>query len=255
MNLSIYQKEAIDHYKSNAQIARILTESWVSKNMFCPRCLNPNIRPFPNNNPVIDFSCSNCKEEYQLKSQKANFGKKITDGAYRAMAESINNNLRPNFLFLQYRTDYLIKNLFLVPSFFFTLELIERRNPLSESAKRAGWIGCNILLNKIPPEGKIPIIYDGTILRKVDIAKSWRKIEFMKKSPLAERGWTIEVLNAVHNLNKKEFGLQDIYQYEEKLKTLHPSNSHIRDKIRQQLQILRDKGLLIFLGNGKYKMK
>ncbi|MBZ5564268.1 MAG: hypothetical protein LAP13_17830 [Acidobacteriia bacterium] len=34
---------------------------------------------------------------------------------------------------------------------------------------------------------------------------------------------------------------------------LHPDNLHVRDKIRQQLQRLRDLGLVEFLGGGKYR--
>ena len=31
-------------------------------------------------------------------------------------------------------------------------------------------------------------------------------------------------------------------------------NAHVRDKIRQQLQVLRDLGLLTFLGSGFYRL-
>jgi len=34
----------------------------------------------------------------------------------------------------------------------------------------------------------------------------------------------------------------------------HPDNHHIKAKIRQQLQFLRDKGYLQFFGSGKYKV-
>lgn len=34
---------------------------------------------------------------------------------------------------------------------------------------------------------------------------------------------------------------------------MRPANRHVRDKIRQQLQVLRDLGLLEFLGAGSYK--
>ena len=34
---------------------------------------------------------------------------------------------------------------------------------------------------------------------------------------------------------------------------LHPDNRHVRDKIRQQLQVLRDLGLVEFLGRGRYR--
>jgi type II restriction enzyme len=44
-----------------------------------------------------------------------------------------------------------------------------------------------------------------------------------------------------------------MYQFENKLKIKHPNNNFIKDKIRQQLQVLRDKGLIEFVGRGKYK--
>jgi hypothetical protein len=37
------------------------------------------------------------------------------------------------------------------------------------------------------------------------------------------------------------------------LEDLHPANRHVRDKIRQQLQVLRDLGLIEFLGRGGYR--
>jgi hypothetical protein len=36
---------------------------------------------------------------------------------------------------------------------------------------------------------------------------------------------------------------------------LHPNNTHVRDKIRQQLQVLRDLNLLDFLGSGSYRLR
>ncbi|MDO8460299.1 MAG: DpnI domain-containing protein [Nanoarchaeota archaeon] len=255
MNLSLANPIVLVKYKSNSQRIRVLTEQWMASQMFCPHCLHSQLTPFANNNPVADFSCSQCKEQFQLKSQLPNFGRKINDGAYGVMIKSIHQNMRPNFFFLQYTVDYYVKNLFLVPSFFFTPEVIEKRKPLAESAKRAGWIGCNVLLEKIPPEGRIPIIQDGNILQRKIVEEKWHKIEFIKKSPLIERSWTIDILNVIHQLKKKDFTLQDIYQYEKALAMLHPNNFHVKDKIRQQLQILRDKNLLQFKGKGKYVLK
>jgi len=51
----------------------------------------------------------------------------------------------------------------------------------------------------------------------------------------------------------KDFNLQDVYRHEEKLKEKFPHNNFLKDKIRQQLQVLRDKGLLDFKGNGLYR--
>ncbi len=191
MNLSLYDQEVFNEYKSNSQIARVLTERWLLNNLFCPRCLNLHLNQFPNNNPVVDFSCPRCSESYQLKSQKNKFGRKIIDGGYQVMIDSINKNVRPTFLLLRYDANYLIENLFLIPSFFFTESIIEKRRPLTINARRAGWIGCNILLEKIPPEGKITIIKDNKLFDKETISNQLRKMEFIKKYPQSK--WNVDV--------------------------------------------------------------
>lgn len=50
MNRGIGEK-----YTSNAQKIRVITETWVAENMFCPYCGNPSIMHFENNRPVTDF--------------------------------------------------------------------------------------------------------------------------------------------------------------------------------------------------------
>lgn len=60
-------------------------------------------------------------------------------------------------------------------------------------------------------------------------------------------------MNCIDKINKTKFSLEDIYKYEDYLRQSHPDNKHIKDKIRQQLQYLRNKGYLKFLGNGKYE--
>ena len=252
MNTSIYQKEVFERYSSNSQIARVLTENWFKEEMYCPACLNPRINPFPNNMPVADFFCQKCNEQFQLKSQKTNFGKRILDGAYKLMIESVRNDTRPNFFLMKYNSEYYVENLFLLPSFFFTETVIEKRKPLSQNARRANWVGCNILLNKIPPEGIIKIIKDKEIQNRNSILNQWKKISFIKDTPLPERGWAVDMLRVVHSLEKKEFALSEVYEYEEELAKDHPKNNYIKAKIRQQLQILRDKGILKFKERGNY---
>jgi type II restriction enzyme len=68
------------------------------------------------------------------------------------------------------------------------------------------------------------------------------------------RGWTLDVLNLVRSLHKQTFSLADAYMLETHLAHLHPANRHVRPKIRQQLQILRDLGLLVFIGNENYRL-
>lgn len=43
------------------------------------------------------------------------------------------------------------------------------------------------------------------------------------------------------------------YKFEEKLRLKYPQNNFIKDKLRQQLQLLRDKGIIEFVGRGQYR--
>lgn len=56
----------------------------------------------------------------------------------------------------------------------------------------------------------------------------------------------------VRSLGKNEFSLAEVYAHANSLARLHPGNRHVNDKIRQQLQVLRDMGIMEFLGHGKY---
>jgi len=48
-------------------------------------------------------------------------------------------------------------------------------------------------------------------------------------------------MKCIEKLNKKDFTLQEMYNFEAILKQKYPNNNFIKDKIRQQLQFLRDK--------------
>lgn len=254
MELCFYEEKLIEGYKSNSQIARRLTENWALNNLFCLSCSASKVSAFPNNYPVADFFCGKCKEEFQLKSQKARFGKSVNDGQYHKMIDSIRDLSRPNFLFMKYDADYCVDDLFAVPNFFFTESIIEKRKPLKSSADRKGWVGCNLLLYKVPPEGKITIVDDKKEIPRRIVRDKWKKVSFMRGKSLPERGWIADVLGAVHSLEQKKFDLKDAYAFKESFAKSHPKNTHIKDKIRQQLQFLRDKGLLKFEGKGKYSL-
>jgi type II restriction enzyme len=49
--------------------------------------------------------------------------------------------------------------------------------------------------------------------------------------------------------------LDDVYAFEGELRSRYPQNKHVKPKIRQQLQVLRDKGYIDFLGNGRYRKR
>jgi hypothetical protein len=149
-------EESQTAYTSPSQSARAWTEEWVCREVFCPSCGNERIAQYEANRPVADFFCQSCNEEYELKSQKNKFGGKIVDGAFRTMCARLEATNNPNLLLLNYDLkQFGMTNLFVVPMHFFVREIIEERKPLALTARRAGWIGCNILLDQIPASGKI----------------------------------------------------------------------------------------------------
>ena len=53
----------------------------------------------------------------------------------------------------------------------------------------------------------------------------------------------------IEKIPAKDFTLNQMYSFENELKAKHPENNFIKDKIRQQLQYLRDKDFIEFLCN------
>src|SRR6056297_1215090 len=104
MKLTLNQKLA-QNYTSASQKMRILTEAWVDNSVYCPNCGHLEIEDYPNNKPVADFFCTNCKEDYELKSKRTTIGTKIVDGAYSTMIERLQSDNNPNFFLLNYDSD------------------------------------------------------------------------------------------------------------------------------------------------------
>ena len=241
-------------YKSAAQIARVLTEDWLARNMYCPICGESTMRRAEANSPVKDYVCQNCKSQYELKSKKAttsHFNRTVNDGVYRTMIERITSLDNPSFFFLHYDR-YEVNNLIIVPKCFFVPDIIQKRPPLKKSAVRAGWEGCNILLGKVPESAKIPIIRDGEILPPTAVCQKYNQVYSLQTKSVESRGWLFDVLLCTEKL-EDTFTLNQMYAFTGMLKARHPRNNNIHAKIRQQLQLLRDKGLIEFASPGHYR--
>jgi type II restriction enzyme len=253
MNLS-FRIELAKAYASPSQKIRILSEHWVGKEVYCPSCGRAEISRYQNNSPVADFFCNSCAEDYELKSQSKAFGSKVVDGAYRTMIQRLSENQNPNLLLLNYDLLSLrVTNLIVIPKYFFVPQVIERRPPLSLSARRAGWTGCNILLGQIPHAGRIYLIKQSIIEPREVVLSRWRRILFLRdQQDLGSKGWLVSVMKCIEEIGKRDFSLDELYLYEDRLRAVYPANAHIRAKIRQKLQVLRDKGYLEFLGRGAY---
>lgn len=255
MNLN-FDTKLSENYTSLSQKARVLTESWVLKEIYCPSCGN-GIYDYDNNKPVADFYCKKCSEDFELKSKNGKFGKKVSAGAYSQMLNRINSAQKPNFFFMSYVLNLLnVNDFFVVPKHFFVSGIIEKRKPLAKTARRAGWVGSNILFSKIPKAGQIFYIENGKEISKKNVLEKWQKTVFLKQIKKTEaKGWILDIMNCIDSLNKKEFSLQEMYSFEKDLKQIHPENKNIKPKIRQQLQFLRDKNYLEFVGDGIYRLK
>lgn len=240
------------NYKSESQKIRVLTENWTVENAFCP-CCGGILKQYENNRPVADFHCPVCREEFEQKSKRNALGRKITDGAYNTMIKRLTDKNNPHFFFMTYQ-NYALKDLLLVPKHFFVGDMIERRKPLSPTARRAGWVGCNILLNKIPESGKIFYVKNGSAASKDEVLTAFRKTAFLKEASSSLKGWMLDVMLCIDALKKRDFTLDEVYSFESVLRAKHPENNFIKEKIRQQLQYLRGKGYLTFKGKGCYSL-
>ncbi len=267
-------------YRSGAQRARVVTEAWGEKNLFCPNCSSPKLTWLEPGHPASDYKCPHCEFWYQLKSQKSRIGDFITDGAYRAMMQAIQNDELPSFYFMQYDlATWRVRNLLLVPNFAFPPSAIIKRKPLAPTARRHGWVGCNFDLRRIPQEARIPVITESQISTAAEVREKVKRVKPLKDISIQQRGWTLDVLNIVRRLVEERgsatrsrwgeatdeparedarptntFTTSDVYAFTHELEKLHPDNRHVKDKIRQQLQVLRDMELLQHVARGVWRL-
>jgi len=223
--------------------------------MFCPVCGTPVLGHYEANRPVADFFCNNCKSDFELKSKESKtavIGHKIADGAYETMIQRITSFRNPHLFVMTY-ANWAVNNLLIIPKFFFVPDIIEKRKPLADTARRAGWTGCNIEIGNIPDSGKIFIIKDRKLEDKSKVIDQYQRTLSLQKYKIDSRGWLMDVLKCVERIPNDDFTTQEMYAFVDELKLKYPNNNNVPDKIRQQLQFLRDKGFLQFTTRGHYK--
>jgi type II restriction enzyme len=115
-------------------------------------------------------------------------------------------------------------------------------------------VGCNLLLSALPPDARIDAVTSGIESPPDQVREGWRAFSFLRDTTPESRGWMADVLACVREIRKPEFALNDVYAFERRLGALHRHNRNVRPKIRQQLQVLRDRGVLEFLGRGRYRV-
>ena len=247
-------------YKSASQVARVVTERRAADNLYCLACSSDRLDPLRPNARVTDYRCLACSARYQLKSQQGAFGRKVGNSAYGPKMEAIGQGLAPHYAFLRYsREPWQVTDLFVVPGHFFTPAVIEKRPPLPETARRAGWVGSNILLACLAPEARVALVSECQIRPPEEARDAWQKFAFLGVDQRARGGWGADVLSCVRTLLSElggvEFTLQQFYgRFEAELQERYPDNQNVQAKIRQQLQVLRDGGVLDFGSPGQYRI-
>jgi len=295
MNLSMTGALAAA-YHSGAQRARVVTEAWARSQLYCANCDSSSLGETPANNRAIDFVCPRCRAPFQLKAKHSALGETVTDGAYTAMVAAIREDRTPNLLLMRYAlATWEVRDLLLIPSFMFSESAVIKRPPLLSTARRAGWVGCNIALNRVPAEARIFLVRttvceprnaavpaagssgvpprertrsetprkpadadacatNTVITSPEEVRAKYKRVKPLENISVTQRGWTLDVLNAIRRLGKTEFTTADTYAFTRELERLHPDNRHVRDKIRQQLQVLRDLGLLLHVERGIWRL-
>lgn len=234
-----------ENYKSQSQKARRITEPWGTKNLYCCACPSNRLSQEKTNAQVSDFHCPDCIERYQLKSQSKKLGGRILGSNYQKMVDAILGNNSPNFFLMHYELpEWMVRNLLVIPRFAISPSVIIKRKPLSAAARRSNWTGYVLDVGLIPESAKIPLIVEGSEIPRRVVREQYARIAKVQTLKPEQRGWTLDVLRFVEMLPEEVFTNDDIYTFEPELAKLYPGNRHIREKIRQQLQVLRDRGLL-----------
>jgi type II restriction enzyme len=241
-------------YASPSQRARVLSESWFLQNAYCLACDSAQLRKTTSNTPATDFLCPQCHHGYELKTFHSRPRNSLVDGAYGSMMRLVTSGKAPTLCLLERTQDWRIRSLTAIHSSFLLPNCIEQRPPLGPTARRAGWVGCNIRLDRIAADGEIGVIENSVEQPAAEVRSRFQRFLPLVGKSANQRGWTLLTLQMVRKLRKKAFTLREMYAMEEEFAKAYPDNLHIKDKIRQQLQVLRDLGILTFEKPGEYRI-
>jgi type II restriction enzyme len=189
-----------------------------------------------------------------LKAFRARPKRTLVDGAYSALISRIRDGSVPTLMLLERNDAWEIQSLTAIHHLFLTPNVIEERKPLSSTARRAGWVGCNIRLDLISPDAQVAIVGKGRLNEPKLVREAFQRFDQLRAIEPRKRGWATLTLRAIRGLGSEAFTLDDLYRREDQFAEAYPGNRNIRAKIRQQLQVLRDLGYVAFSGGGTYNL-
>lgn len=248
----------VKNKNAKKQIIKVLTEHWTANNIFCPVCWSA-LDNHKIDKPINDLFCIDCNDDFELKAEEWKFWKKIAWWNYDKAIKTIEE--KPMHLFvLKYSKDYTITNFLVVPKYFFTKDvIIKRPKPLK---RRPNYYMSDIDFSAIPESWKIHYINNWTYKSRTEILEEWNKIKFLEnikdkkwEKKWESKGWLLDIMLSIEKLDKKEFHLKELNIFLDELKLKYPENNNIEAKIRQKLQILRNKWYIEFIDwRGNYRV-
>tara|TARA_R100000008_G_scaffold69548_1_gene46955 strand:+ start:715 stop:1209 length:495 start_codon:yes stop_codon:yes gene_type:complete len=136
-------------WKQNNGIFGEACELWVEEHVSCIKCDSLLVK-CDANQKSIDHVCSSCGEQYQVKCSNKPFVNRadrirFLGAEYNTTLASMNGgNPLWNLLLVEYdKNEKCIENLLLIRKEDISAANIIARKPLSPTARRAGWQGCN----------------------------------------------------------------------------------------------------------------
>jgi type II restriction enzyme len=238
--------------RSQSQIARRVTQGWIARELGCLSCNSLRLSQTAENTKARDFVCGSCDEPYELKSTSGRFTRWVLDGQFETLMDVITSGRTPNLLLMEYdRPHQRVRGLSAIRRQLLSPLAVVARPALRPPARRAGWKGCNIDLQRVPSSGRIRIVSESVALPWSDVKNAWSQVGFLVELRPETGGWIRDVLSCIDEL-PETFTLRDAYRFESRLARVHPENQHVRPKIRQQLQVLVKNGILARRGRGRY---
>jgi type II restriction enzyme len=225
-----------EHHKSPSQRVKSITEGWFTAEGYCLNCTSPHLNATTPGTPFCDHICPRCAQRYELKSAQQAHTRTVQDGGYDSMMREIRAQNVPALMLLQYDPTWSVRRLLAVHPVFLTPNVVRKRER-ALTARPDYWM-CSLDLTAIPPDGKIVVVGEGKARPMAETRKAFQNSKRFEDIPLAKRGWPALVLSLVRKSGKEYFTIDDIMRFEEQMHAAYPENSHKREKVRQQLQVL-----------------
>lgn len=170
-------KHLAARYKSKSQIARVTTEAWATKNFYCPACAQFELQGTPANTKVFDFYCRNCREQFQLKSKARRLGSSLKGAHYKTTLDAIKSGSNPSVIVLVYcPQEYVVLDVRVIHRRGIREDVIKACKPLAAHARRAGWQGCDYMLNKVRKKYVISVVRKSSVRVRLSVAKQFQRI-------------------------------------------------------------------------------